>query len=236
MTTINRATWTDDDGSGMTGTILNNARLQGDIYDKVDGALATLDTKDASQDTAIAANGPHSILSAQHPDTTPAALVAGDLLVVNASGKLVRLPKAADGSLLGIASGVPAWGSGAQWSVFPYAAGNLTAATGTFTTTAGNFFYQYLVVGKLGMINVVVGPATTSAATAYVAIAWPSGFTIAAANINLLGTINTGTLVVTLANASPGGGLRFYPNVAASGTIPATAALYVNASLFFALA
>jgi len=47
MTTINRATWTDDDGSGMTGTILNNARLQGDVYDKVDAALATLDGVDA---------------------------------------------------------------------------------------------------------------------------------------------------------------------------------------------
>ena len=67
MTTINRATWLDDDGSGMTGTILNNARLQGDVYDPVDAALASLDGKNASQDTAITANGPHGILSAQHP-------------------------------------------------------------------------------------------------------------------------------------------------------------------------
>src|SRR4029453_7489784 len=166
MTTINRATWVDDDGSGTTGTIINNARLQGDIYDRIDQGFATLDTKNASQDTSITANGPHtilstnhtdsvaatlvtgdvlradatgklarlpagtngqflsvasglptgadpvagphSILSAQHPDTTPAALVAGDLLVVDATGKLVRLPKAADGKLLSMASGGPA--------------------------------------------------------------------------------------------------------------------------------
>src|SRR5256885_16742321 len=37
---IGRATWTDDDGTGTTGTILNNARLQADIYDKVDAMFA----------------------------------------------------------------------------------------------------------------------------------------------------------------------------------------------------
>lgn len=34
--TITRATWTDDDGTGTTGTIINNARLGSDVYDKVD--------------------------------------------------------------------------------------------------------------------------------------------------------------------------------------------------------
>jgi hypothetical protein len=37
---IGRATWTDDDGTGTTGTILNNARLQADVYDKVDAMFA----------------------------------------------------------------------------------------------------------------------------------------------------------------------------------------------------
>ncbi len=35
-TTISRATWTDDDGTGTTGTIISNARLQADVYDKID--------------------------------------------------------------------------------------------------------------------------------------------------------------------------------------------------------
>jgi hypothetical protein len=39
-TTISRATWTDDDGTGTTGTILNNARLQADVYDKIDALFA----------------------------------------------------------------------------------------------------------------------------------------------------------------------------------------------------
>lgn len=45
---ITRGAWTDDDGSGTTGTIVNNARLQSDVYDKIDlifsgtGAYTTL--------------------------------------------------------------------------------------------------------------------------------------------------------------------------------------------------
>lgn len=35
MGTITRSTWTDDDGSGTTGSILNNAELQ-KIYDNID--------------------------------------------------------------------------------------------------------------------------------------------------------------------------------------------------------
>lgn len=43
-TTISRATWTDDDGSGTTGTIINNARLQADVYDKVDALFTGAST------------------------------------------------------------------------------------------------------------------------------------------------------------------------------------------------
>lgn len=37
--TITRSTWTDDDGTGLTGTIINNARLQ-EVFDKIDALLA----------------------------------------------------------------------------------------------------------------------------------------------------------------------------------------------------
>jgi hypothetical protein len=46
VTALNRVTWIDDDGSGTTGTILNNAVLQGHVYDPVDQALAALDAVD----------------------------------------------------------------------------------------------------------------------------------------------------------------------------------------------
>src|SRR4030095_15810372 len=109
MTTINRATWVDDDESGTTGTIINNARLQADIYDKIDQGFATLDTKNASQDTSITANGPHTILSTNHRDSVAATLTPGDVLRADATGKLARLPVGTNGQLLSVVSGLPAW-------------------------------------------------------------------------------------------------------------------------------
>jgi len=38
--TITRVGWTDDDGSGTTGTIINNARKNSDIYDPIDAMFA----------------------------------------------------------------------------------------------------------------------------------------------------------------------------------------------------
>ena len=37
---ITRSVWTDDDGSGTTGTVLNNAELQ-KIYNNIDGQIAS---------------------------------------------------------------------------------------------------------------------------------------------------------------------------------------------------
>lgn len=174
MTTINRATWTDDDGSGMTGTILNNARLQVDIYDKVDGALATLDTKDASQDTAIAANGPHSILSAQHPDTTPAALVAGDLLVVGAGGKLVRLPKGTNGQVLSVVSGLPAYvDAGVPWTTTTA----LSVTSDIGTVTAGGTSVYYAVIQTTLFFQWTLTNWTTTGSPTQIFLALPAGYT-----------------------------------------------------------
>jgi len=240
MTTINRATWTDDDGSGMTGTILNNARLQGDIYDKVDAALATLDGKDASQDAAITANGPHGILSAQHADAVPAALVAGDVLMVNASNKLARLAKATDGAVLVLASGLPAWTPTpvGQWTTYQLTAATLTAATGTFTLPAGQagFGFTYAMVGKIGFINMALGPFTTSAATAWVRISLPAALLPLLANANQLGTNYVAALAVNVINVAAASGLTFFPNVAQTGTFPAGAGMYLNGTIFYALA
>jgi hypothetical protein len=143
-TTITRATWTDDDGSGTTGTILNNARLQGDVYDKVDGLFSA---------------------------------AAG----LKSAGPLVERNRATP---LG------------EWTALPYASAVFTAAT------------------------------------AYVAVNLPAGLAPAAANTNMLGTINAGTLTAATVGLSSGGGIRIYPNVALSGTIPA-ATVYCNVFLFY---
>src|SRR4030095_4653213 len=141
MTTINRATWVDDDESGTTGTIINNARLQGDIYDKIDQGFATLDTKNASQDTSITAAGPHAILSANHTDSVAATLVTGDLLRTDATGKLARLPVGTNGQFLSVATGLPTWAAAPvsgfpPWTAVPFNAANFTAS-GSEAWTAG---------------------------------------------------------------------------------------------------
>jgi hypothetical protein len=241
MTTINRATWTDDDGSGTTGTILNNARLQGDIYDKVDSALATLDAKDTSQDGLITANGPHSILSAQHPDTTPAGLVAGDLLVATgAPPKLARLAKGTDGAALVLTSGIPAWTPTpiGQWVTYLLSGATLTAATGTFTIPSGQagFAFAYATIGKIGFVNFALGACTTSAATAWVRVSLPAALMPLLANQNQLGTNYVAALAVNAINIATASGLTFFPNVAQTGTFPAGSGLYLNGTIFFALA
>lgn len=40
---IVRTAWTDDDGTGTTGTVINNAEKTA-LYDQIDGALAPLDS------------------------------------------------------------------------------------------------------------------------------------------------------------------------------------------------
>lgn len=57
--TITRTTWTDDDGTGTTGTIVNNAEKVS-IYDQIDEALTDVDTATTTgtnNDFAYAANG-----------------------------------------------------------------------------------------------------------------------------------------------------------------------------------
>jgi hypothetical protein len=183
MTTINRATWVDDDGSGATGTIINNARLQGDIYDKIDQGFATLDAKDASQDTSITANGPHKILSTNHTDSVAATLVAGDVLRADATGKLARLPAGSNGQLLSVVSGLPAWiaapAAPGLWTDVAFNAANFSTPTAgaTWAVTAGS--YSYTVVGNTAIVAVtVLGTASTiTGAPVRLRITLPAGIT-----------------------------------------------------------
>ena len=239
MTTINRATWTDDDGSGMTGTIINNARLQGDVYDKVDGALATLDAKDTSQDAAIAANGPHSILSASHTDTVPAGLSAGDVLIVNAAGKLVRLPKSTDGTLLTLATGLPAWVPLGAWTDVPFNAANFTADTGTWVVDAGDVSaLRWMALGKMAvLVFAFVSTVTTGAPPAlrFIVPGFPP--TLAGTTIMPCSTY-TGAWNVGIAGNTGGGGatqIYTYPNPA-RGAWPAYANVQMSGTMIIPLA
>jgi hypothetical protein len=249
MTTINRVTWTDDDGSGTTGTIINNARLQGDIYDKVDGALAALDAKDASQDTSITANGPHKILSANHTDSIAATLVAGDVLAADATGKLARLPAGANGTLLGVTSGLPAYNpqvkldaAGAifergraasigDWIDVPFNAANFIAATGTWTMPAGNVLaYGYSLIGRTMLFNLVVQPSTTSAATASLTVKIPAPYTAARTIWQPIALVAGSGWATGLATVPAGGSNINLFNTGLTG-FPASAAININVNV-----
>jgi hypothetical protein len=125
-----------------------------------------------------------------------------------------------------------------EWQTYLLSAATLTAATGTFTLPSGQagFGFTYSLVGKIGFLNMSLGPFTTSAATAWVRITLPGGVVPLLANANQLGTNYTAALAVNAINVSTAAGLTFYPNVAQTGTFPAGAGLYLNGTIFFALA
>ena len=62
----------------------------------------------------------HNILSTTHGDTLADSVVAGDILIGNATPKWARLPKGADGKVLTMVSGAPAWATGGGGSQTPW--------------------------------------------------------------------------------------------------------------------
>jgi hypothetical protein len=193
MTTINRATWIDDDGTGTKGTIINNARLQQDIYDKIDAALAALDAADAA--LSAAAPKAHTLLSATHTDATPAAAVAGDLIIAaGAPPKFARLPVGGAGQVLTVAAGAPAWqapaggGSGSPHAVLSTTHTDALPATlvaGDVLIVNASGQLTRLAIGAAGQLLSVVGGlaawAAAPATPAHNILSATHGDTIAAA-------------------------------------------------------
>lgn len=104
-TTITRTPWIDDDGSGTTGTVLNNA-IKTELYDQIDAALATSegDTEFINVAAAPFDNVPLSATKRVHYLNVPITATVtgcangkpGDILIVsNATGdptRIVTLP------------------------------------------------------------------------------------------------------------------------------------------------
>ena len=61
----------------------------------------------------------HNILSATHLDTLADTIVAGDILIGNATPKLARLPKDANDKILKLVAGFPSWEVEAGGGVTP---------------------------------------------------------------------------------------------------------------------
>ena len=77
----------------------------------------------------------HNLLSTAHGDTLADAVVAGDILIGNATPKWARLPKGTDGYVLTMVSGLPGWavGSGGGGSAPDHAKYIVGAADGDLT-------------------------------------------------------------------------------------------------------
>lgn len=88
-----------------------------------------------------------NLLSAFHADTLAAAVQAGDILIGNATPKWARLAKGADGEVLQLVAGLPAWGSVpagshdtlAHVATFTVANCKLTNSSAVVTTSGSGF-------------------------------------------------------------------------------------------------
>lgn len=88
-TEIGRTPWIDDDGSGTTGTVLNNA-IKTELYNQIDTALAATDTANLPGVSVVATGG--AITSLPIPSGT------GDLVIF--------LTHATGGTIQGITPGI----------------------------------------------------------------------------------------------------------------------------------
>jgi hypothetical protein len=170
---ITRTPIQDDDGSGTTGTVLDNAWKQ-ELYGQIDALAASL---------ASAAAGPHTILSTTHTDTIAAALVAGDVLAASGSPvKLRRVPVGTAGQVLSVAAGVPVWADppagGGPWTPNPYAATDYGAVGGgTWTVDAGDMQYTYYVSGKVMIVSLRLLSTTIAGTVTSLTLKLPAGYT-----------------------------------------------------------
>lgn len=90
---------------------------------------------------ALATAGAHNLLSATHPDTTPAAPVRGDLIIGSGVSPLwTRFPKGALGTILKMGADEPAWGTLASTDLSDTA--NLARLNATNTFSAVQEVYR----------------------------------------------------------------------------------------------
>lgn len=81
----------------------------------------------------------------------PDSLAAGDLLYINGSGDVARLPIGSNGQVLSVVSGLPSWGAGGSVPSAP------TAILPTSGSTAGGTVVQITVSSSAGLTGAKVG-------------------------------------------------------------------------------
>jgi hypothetical protein len=135
MGTLARTVWTDDDGSGTTGSIVNNAELQA-IYDAVEGDLKSANfaavTTKSVQDNMLAGEI-HFFGGDQGEAVADAAYPAGDVIAVHPGTNEWRVDKAHLTGTYKLEAMVKADASGGIVTVELY---NLTDAAGIASSEA----------------------------------------------------------------------------------------------------
>jgi len=94
------------------------------------GNVRTATMPDSDTTIGGGGGGAHEILSATHTDSLTDTVVAGDLIIGNATPKWARLPKSTDGKVLTLTAGLPAWET-ASVPALTYSPGSFTVATET---------------------------------------------------------------------------------------------------------
>ena len=106
----------------------------------------------------------HVLLSATHTDTLADTVIAGDILIGNATPKWARLAKSTDGKALVLASGLPAWTSLASshisdWGTYinqaVLSSSSPTFVNLTITSFASNWTNAGRTVADLGIVTTV---------------------------------------------------------------------------------
>lgn len=114
---LSRTAWTDDDGSGTTGTVLNNAMKTG-LYDEIDGRWSELTT------TSTGSQNNFSITSASR------------------EADVLRCNNATDLTLTGIAAPASPVKPGKRLYIFSVGAGNVFLAHQSGSSTAANQLFN----------------------------------------------------------------------------------------------
>lgn len=161
--TITRTAWIDDDGSGTTGTVINNSEKTA-LYNQIDGALAKVaglaDSNTFTQDQTITKAIPRLIMvdTAQPVDTRRFQVaVANQVLSVFALNDAATVVASTPLTLTRAGSaviGADIYEKGratpmGHWVNVPYSAGNFASNTGLWTVEAADVgINQYTLIGK----------------------------------------------------------------------------------------
>jgi hypothetical protein len=193
---ITRTPMIDDDGSGTTGTIINNA-WKTEFYNQIDPAATTSLMRVTSSGAITTSPAQVRVVYVQGSVTINSANVgnAGDLLIINnlTADTVVELPwGTGSGSFYNNVQSAPtrlgflgsasyyAIGDGGPWFMMsheqgapiraPFSAANFTASTGTWTVNASTLYLEYYLRGRQLQLALELTGSTISTDTAEIYI------------------------------------------------------------------